>query len=308
MNSENQTTEESEVTVSSMKTTSRDKSSSLMFALIAMLGIGVVMLGALFIMKLPRGNPPEDIIIEQIAGTENPPGLDRDPEPLEEDVEDMTEQTLDETLSNIDNFISAALDIGGKKGGRGDSRRAGPPGEGEDIIPAYERWELKFTARDLNGYAKILDNFGIELGAVGGGEPLVEYAANFSATPKTRKGPGGQEKRLYFMYRNEGALLQYDRQLLKKGGIKTDGRTILKFITPELQAQLQRLELEYARKTRGAKITVKEIAKTIFECQVVNNKGFQWVVVDQRYRKASTVATTRGSAFDFVGVWNEMNY
>ncbi len=283
---------ENEQVVSSMRTTRRDKTSSLMFALISMLGTGVVMLGALFIMKLPRGNPPEEIYVETYSGTTNPPGLERDPEPLEEqdEVEDMTEQSLDESLSSIDNFISASLAIGGKKGGRGDSRRAGPPGEGEDIIPPYERWELKFSARDLNGYGKILDNFKIELAAVGGGEPLVEYASDFSTTPKTRKAAGDQDKRLYFMYRNEGALLQFDRQLLKKSGIKTDGRTILKFITPELQAQLQKLELEYARKGRGAKVTVKEIAKTIFECQVVNNKGFQWVVIDQKYRRPSSSA------------------
>ncbi len=125
--------------------------------------------------------------------TTNPPGLERDPEPLEEDIEDMTEQTLDESLASIDNFISAALDIGGRKAGRGDSRRAGPPGEGADVIPPYERWELKFSARDLNGYAKILDHFKIELAAVGGGEPQVEYVAGFSGSPTTRKAPGDRK-------------------------------------------------------------------------------------------------------------------
>ncbi len=104
------------------------------------------------------------------------------------------------------------------------------------------------------------------------------------------------------MYRNEGPLLQYDRQLLKKGGVKTDGRTVLKFLAPELQAQLQRLELDYARKNKGANTTVLEIAKTIFECQVVSNKGYQWVVIDQRYRKPKMTASLVPTRSDVLAV------
>ncbi len=58
------TNNSAEVVVASLKTSARDKSSSLMFALIVFFGTGVVMLGALFIMKMPRGAPIEEIIIE----------------------------------------------------------------------------------------------------------------------------------------------------------------------------------------------------------------------------------------------------
>lgn len=277
--------------IASMKMSSRDRSSSMMFALIAFFGVGVILLAVVFVMRLPSAPEVPPVIVESYAGTENPPGLERDTEPLQDEVEDMNEEKLDESLSSVSDFISAALDVGGRKAGRGDSRRAGPPGEGLDIVPAYERWELKFSARDVNGYAKTLDYFKMELAAVGGGEPLVEYAGDFSSTPKTHKGPGDQEKRLYFMYRNEGALLQYDRQLLKKAGINTENRTVLKFIPSELQGQLQRLELEYGKKNRGPNTTLVDIAKTIYECQVVGKQGYQWVVVDQRYRKPSTTAS-----------------
>lgn len=282
--------DQSQHAIASMKMSSRDRSSSFMFALISFFAVGVIILGAVFIMRMPRRPDAPPVIIESYSGTENPPGLERDTEPLQDEVEDMNEEKLDESLSSVSDFISAALDVGGRKAGRGDSRRAGPPGEGRDVVPAFERWELKFSARDVNGYGKTLDFFKMELAAVGGGEPLVEYAGNFSGAPTTHKGPGDQEKRLYFMYRNEGALLQYDRQLLKKAGIKTDNRTVLKFIPQDMQGKLQQLELDYGRKNRGPKTDLEDIAKTVYECQVVGKTGYQWVVVDQRYRKPKATA------------------
>ncbi len=274
---------------SPLQTTRTDAYSSFLLSMVVMIGLAVMMLGALFVLKLPGWEPRQMILIEPLPeGTENPPGTERDLEPPSaEEVEELVEPTLEETLSSITDSISAALDVGAKASGKGDSRRSGPEGDA-DIIGRYERWELKFTARDLNSYAKQLDHFNIELGAIGG-KPEVDYASNVGSTPKKRSASGDQEKRLYFMFRNEGVLLQYDRQLLKKAGVDVNNRTILKFLTPELENTLANLELDYAKKQgRSAPDPVQlamQIAKTIFECQVVNGKGYQWTVTDQRYRK-----------------------
>lgn len=85
------------------------------------------------------------------------------------------------------------------------------------------------------------------------------------------------------MWRKSGPLLQYDRQLLQRAGIDANGRVLIKFIPKELEDRLAITELAYA-KEKGVD-TVKKIAKTIFESKS-NSNGFEWVVVEQRYRLA----------------------
>jgi hypothetical protein len=85
------------------------------------------------------------------------------------------------------------------------------------------------------------------------------------------------------MWRKTGPLLQYDRQLLQKAGIQTNDRVLIKFIPKELEDRLAITELAYA-KSKGID-TVKKIAKTVFESKPTTS-GFEWVVVDQRYRLA----------------------
>ncbi len=64
----------------------------------------------------------------------------------------------------------------GEGTGTGDGRGKGPGGPGtSDGIPAYERWEIRMSAANLDEYAKQLDYFKVELGVVGGGSPNVEY-------------------------------------------------------------------------------------------------------------------------------------
>ena len=36
-----------------------------------------------------------------------------------------------------------------------------------NIIPRFERWQLEFSAKGLQNYAKQLDHFGFELGMIG---------------------------------------------------------------------------------------------------------------------------------------------
>lgn len=85
------------------------------------------------------------------------------------------------------------------------------------------------------------------------------------------------------MWRKAGPLLQYDRQLIQRAGIQTNDRVLIKFIPKELEDRLAVTELAYA-KTKGID-TVKKIAKTVFESKATNS-GFEWTVVEQRYRLA----------------------
>ncbi len=229
---------------------------------------------------------------ERTAGRgDHAEGFARDIEPPGADEVDLlSEPTLAESLEAVTDAassVAAAIQnvdtnalASTAGGGLGDSRPPGPLGEGDENVPRFERWDLKFIAKDIRSYATQLDYYKIELGCIGGTK-LVDYAAGFSGTPVKRSGKGGEEKRLYFMWRNEGPLTGYDRQLLGQAGIQTDGRQILKFIPKEL-ADFLAIEEQKFMRSKGRKF-LREVAKTIFESQPTAN-GFNFVVVEQRYR------------------------
>ena len=229
---------------------------------------------------------------ERVAGRgDHAEGFARDIEPPgAEEADFLNEPTLAEsleavtdavtsvaaTMDNVDTDANASA-VGS---GRGDSRPPGPLGEGEDIVSRFERWELKFLAKDVKTYASQLDHYKIELGCIGKSK-LVDYAFGFAGAPQKRSGKGSDEKRLYFMWRQEGPLVAFDRQLLGQAGVQTQGRQLLKFIPKDLEDRLYQTEMKYAISKGHSK--VREIAKTVFESQPVSS-GFDFVVIEQRFR------------------------
>jgi hypothetical protein len=235
---------------------------------------------------------------EQIAGRgDHAAGFERDIEPPgSEEVELLELPSLEESLeavTDIATSVAASLEtletdaLSTVGDGRGDDRPPGPLGEGDDIVPRYERWELKFQAKGSKDYANQLDYFRIELACVGGGENTVEYASNFSGPPRKRLGTPEEEnqlQRLYFIWRTENPLKQFDSQLLAQAGVRTQGRQIMKFIPKALEDQLAQIELQYARSQgRGS---VREIAKTVFESKS-SGQGFEFSVIEQLYRNVA---------------------
>ncbi len=291
------------IDLSSMKTNSVDRVSSLLTSLVFLVGLSVMILALLFFLSLKADPPPKLIMIpeERIAGRgDHSAGFDRDFDPPGADeVEALAEPAMEQTLQMVTDAVSSiaatmeamesAMAANSNGTGKGDSRPPGPLGEGDDIVPRFERWELKFSARDRRSYALQLDFFKIELAAIGGGMKQVDYASNVASNPMKRSGPGDTEKRLYFMYRAEGALLQYDRQLLQAAGVQNNGRVVLKFIPKETEDLLVQAEALYYRdKRKTDDFRVTNIAKTIFECRPASKgQGFEWVVIDQRYRNPS---------------------
>ena len=268
---------------------------SIFMALIWFIGAFVLML---FIMWLLTGEaaPPKLVpLIENPAGRgENPEGFERDFEPPgAEEVEELEEPTLADTIEAVTDAVStvaASLTpadtaaVASTSGtGAGDSRPPGPPGEGEDIIPRFERWQLNYTASNKNAYAKQLDAFDIELGAFGGGAKGIDTASNLSSSPRKKHNPDPpSEKRLYFSWKTSTPLIQYDRQLLQQAGIGLSGRNIVRFIPPDTENLLANIEKTYCE-GKGF-VFPNQIAKTIFECKS-EGAGYKWEVIDQRYRK-----------------------
>jgi hypothetical protein len=278
-----------------LRTSKFDAVSSMFLAIILFLGAFVFMLFIVWLtMRMPERVKPIAPIIENAAGrADNAEGFERDFEPPgAEEVEELMEPTLQDTIEAVTDAVSAvaaSLDTMNTNAsantsgnGKGDSRPPGPEGEGEDIVPRFERWQLNFSAKGIKPYAQQLDHYGIELGTLGGGTQGVDYASNLSTRPKSRHNDDSKaEKRLYFMWATASPLKEFDIQLLGQAGINTSGRQILKFIPPDLENILARIELDYAA-TKGHN-SVTEIAKTVFVSKPDGN-SFKFEVSEQRYR------------------------
>ncbi len=145
-----------------------DRVSSLLMALVIMVGLAVAVMGSIFLSRLDLASPdaivlePED---EQAAGRgDHAEGFARDfAPPGQEEVADLAEPSLEQSLEAVTdavtsiaaslNTVESAVAEASQGSGLGDSRPPGPLGEGPNIISRAERWELKFTARNLKGYA-----------------------------------------------------------------------------------------------------------------------------------------------------------
>jgi hypothetical protein len=232
-------------------------------------------------------------LVENIAGRgDHAAGFERDFEPPGVDeLEDLTEPQVESLLEQVTNVVStqaAALDTLNTEmlqtavgGGLGDSRPPGPLGEGEDIIPRFERWEIRYNATGLDAYAQQLDFFGIELGVVGGGRRQIDYARQFrGGRPLVRQAAGDTEKRLYMTW-TSGALRRFDQQLLQAAGIDTANRIVVQFYPPEVENQLAAQELAHAQ--ANGMPSVRDIRRTVFGVRR-QGAGFEYYVISQAYR------------------------
>jgi len=210
-------------------------------------------------------------------------------EPSPEEVVQPTEIPIEQTLDSISTVVAAkAQDIeavygstslgSGDGKGTGDGRGKGPGGPGTaDGIPAYERWEIRMAATNLDEYAKQLDFFQVELGVAGGGNPNVDYISKLSdGKPTVRIGNPQDERRLRFLQRS-GELRAADRQLAEKAGVKTDGRIVFQFYSDATYKSL--LALEAARKGNRR---IKDVRRTVFGVKA-NRGRYEFYVIDQQY-------------------------
>ena len=285
----------------SMRTSKVDQASSLLLSMAMLMGLAVLMLGILFIMRAWSSSTSEKLILkpEKIAGRgDHAEGFERDFDPPSADeVEQLNEPSIEQSLQMVNetiSMISSSLDniesslSGSESNGKGDSRPPGPEGEGDDIIPRFDRWELKFTARDRRNYAIQLEAFKIDIGAIGGGIATVDYVTKVSSAPQKQSTTPKDEKakkRLKFISVNENVLLQYEKQILQASNVPYNGRQVIKFVPPEAEEALAQAEAAYFLDKRSKDLRVATIAKTVFECRAKGKGGgFEFVVIDQRYR------------------------
>lgn len=274
--------------------TTYEKVSSLLVALLVMLGATVA---AMFIVvvtmrALASTQQPVSVTIaeEGLGRGEHEAGIARDANNTQVDeLDEFFPPEMTEPIDALSTVISADMTVleslddplatFGTGTGQGDSRPAGPPGEGDgDIVPRWERWQVRFASADLTAYAKQLDFFKIELAAMGGGKELVDYAAQLSQRqPSRRSGDSAQEKRLYMTWRS-GEMIEADKALLTSAGIDTAGRVVLQLYPPETEALLADLEQQQL----GAR-SLKDVRRTVFGIREQGQK-YEFYVIAQEYR------------------------
>jgi hypothetical protein len=210
-------------------------------------------------------------------------------EPSPEELQQQADIPIEQSIQSIASLVAAkAQDLeavqgssslgSGEGSGSGDGRGPGPGGPGtSDGIPAYERWEIRMSAANLDEYARQLDYFNVELGVAGGGNPNVDYVSNLAAAkPRHRVGNPADEHRLRFLHRS-GELRQADRQLVAKAGVKTDGRIVFQFYDNQLYQTLLRLEAE-----RKGDRRIADVRRTVFGVKTERGRH-SFYVIDQQY-------------------------
>lgn len=247
-------------------------------------------------LNVPRGAVPVTVL-EDVGGGGSGDVLGseqqfEEPSPQEASPTTATASgaiSLEQSLNSVATVVAANVQdldavygspsIGKGEGtGRGDGKGKGPGGPGKlDGIPAYERWEIRMSATNVDEYAKQLDFFKVELGVAGGGNPNVAYISSVSsANPKVRTGDPKNEHRLRFLHRS-GELRGADRQLAERAGVKTEGRIVFQFYDEATYQMLLRLEAE----AKGSR-RLKDVRLTVFGVKTVAGR-YQFYVVEQHY-------------------------
>src|SRR5262249_48124894 len=202
-----------------------------------------------------------------------------DPEVREsrDSVLDSPEAAATQTSRQFDMGVRNPAGQPGSAEGTGRRPLGSGPGSGGGF-PREQRWLVRFGDQaNLEEYARQLDYFGIEFGAVVG-EKLVYISKLASARPQMRTATGGaDEKRLYMTWRG-GGRKQADLQLFRKAGVEVGAGVIFHFYPKETEDRLARLELAYRNRRAN------DIRRTFFSVNRVEG-GYEFSVAHQTYLK-----------------------
>lgn len=267
-----------------LRVTRYEQVTSMVLAMVAI--VGCLVFAMLFIWLTNRvfaTQEPVPVVLEEIgegggglgdADVLEPPTVEELDivDPIEETLDIVPDAVADQAVRLRDPIVSDKTRRGGgASDGRGFGTGTGS-GRGKQ-----RQWEVYFIQDQMiDIYARQLDYFGIEL-AVLQPENQVAYASNLARSkPTARTGESRLENRYYLTWR-KGALVAADRELLARAGIDSQGRLILKFLPPQVEAQLAGLEQAYAGERAD------RVRRTRFGIRPTPD-GYEFYVMDQTYR------------------------
>lgn len=273
----------SEASYYRLKVSPYDRVSSMLLALVILLGVAVLILLIVWLTNrifLRQAAVPVELV--ELGAGEGPLGGGGElAEPIDEPIK-PDEPTVQQTLAAVADAVAqkrAQLVDPAWESRTGPGQGAGSGGSGRGSGSGTARhWEVRFLkGNTLESYARQLDFFGIELGVLMPDGKLL-YAFNLSKRrPDTRTGPADQEKRYYLTWQS-GELQEADRELLGRAAIQAGDRIILKLLPPGLEARLAAMEKAHAGRHAD------RLRKTRFEVRPDGAGGYAFVVVDQSFR------------------------
>jgi hypothetical protein len=228
------------------------------------------------------GSPDETLRVD----SPDPPSQDAAVGDVASDEHEVQE-SLDEVVALADDAVvetQRPFDLGVRNAAKpgsaqGTGRRAlgSGPGSGGGFS-REQRWLVRFADQsNLAEYARQLDFFGIEFGAIVDGR-MVYLSKLSSPRPTVRTAAGGaNEKRLYMTWQG-GARKQADLQIFRKAGIDVGNGLTFHFYPKQTEDKLARLELDFRKRA------AREIRRTYFSVNRADD-GYEFKVDHQTYLK-----------------------
>ncbi len=250
-----------------MRVTQYDQVSSSLMAVVLALIIAVLWLSIVWITnRIPQtdsdvalemidlaggaedGSPDESLLVESPEDpSDNPSQIDT-PED-ESQVEEMLDSVVelsDKATQQVQQQMQTDLSNSGKVGSAaGTGKRALGFGPGKKGVPREQRWFIKFSDRgSLIDYAKQLDFFNIELGALMKSGKMIYLSKVSSGKPVSRTvSSGADEKRLYMTWQG-GERRTSDISLFKKAGFDVTGGILFHFYPKQTENQFTHVRKE----------------------------------------------------------------
>lgn len=287
-----------------LRTSLHDQVSSLLLSCLWLMGFVTVLMFLLWLTtRFVWSTPPVPLeMLQDVGGGGSGDSVSEEDaefeEPAADEAADFKEPDPEQSLAMLTDVVNNQIELmetaarrsgtgNGEGNAQGDGRGKGPGGPGtEDGIPAWERWEIRMSGKNMTEYAKQLDFFKIELGVAGGSSNKVDYVSNVSRnTPTVRSGDPKDEKRIRFLQRN-GELREADRQLAQKAGVNITKRIVFQFYPKETYDALLALENQKMRP-----YGIKDVRRTVFGIRP-QGAGFEFYVIDQELRVGATPSGT----------------
>lgn len=166
--------------------------------------------------------------------------------------------------------------VGQKGSAKGTGRRAYGFGTGKGGLPRDQRWYVRFDSQtSLDEYAKQLDSFKIELGALLADGRLAILSQMSQPKPTVRYIARGSDEQRLFMTWQGGERRFADVQLFGRAGINVPGDApLFQFYPKEVEAQLATLERDYRNRSS------REIKRTYF-IVISQGGGYAFQVIRQ---------------------------
>lgn len=270
-----------------------------------------IFVGLLFICSIVffvwiSGRPAKPIVAIPVELIESPGGFEDgspdetlrvdSPEPETRDASPVEatgdhaeiEAAIESVVQNSDavtqqvqqQFETGIQNVGKLGSAKGTGRRALGFGNGTGGMPREQRWFVQFGAKtSLDEYAKQLQFFGIELGALLPDGRLAYLSNLTNSSPQVRYvNTGSGEARLYMTWQ-VGERRAADVQLFGRANVTVRGdTTIFHFYPKNTENTLAQLEASY----RGR--PVKQIRRTYFAVEP-EGQGYRFSVTRQIYHQ-----------------------